>query len=239
MPRHARSAAGGLCYHVINRGNAGATVFHTDDDYQAFLKALEHACVEVAMPVLGYCLMPNHYHLVLAPQADGDLSRWMQWALNAHVRRYHKFHKTSGHLWQGRFKSFPIEEDEHLLTVLRYVERNPVRANLVSRAELWPWSSAACWQLKATRPSFLATGPVERPSGWLKLVNKALTPTEAEAIHKCVNRGTPYGSADWVTSTANQLGLHSTLRPRGRPRKLETAPPPKKELKGAKKKIGQ
>ncbi len=81
--------------------------------------------------ILGYVLLPNHFHLVLWPRRDGDLSRWMQWLLTSHVRRYHRHYHGSGHVWQGRFKAFPIEQDEHLLAVLRYVERNPLRANLV------------------------------------------------------------------------------------------------------------
>jgi putative transposase len=220
MPRIARSAAGGLAYHVINRGNGRRTVFHKDIDYEAFLKAMAHACVEVPMPVLGYCLLPNHFHLVLFPKADGDLSRWMHWVLNAHVRRYHKQHESSGHVWQGRYKSFPIEADEHLLTVLRYVERNPVRAGLVKKAEQWAWSSAPAWLAPAAeRPSFLAEGPIVRPDDWLKWVNKAVTSAELGALRQSVNRGSPYGSPGWTASTAKQLGLESTMRPRGRPRK--------------------
>jgi len=117
MPRAARASVGGVCYHVLNRGNGRRRVFYKDGDYQAFLKALAHACVEIAMPVLGYCLMPNHFHLVLRPTNNGDLSTWMHWLQNTHVRRYHEHYHGSGHIWQGRFKSFPIEDNEYLLTV--------------------------------------------------------------------------------------------------------------------------
>ncbi len=130
MPRTARASVGGVCYHVMNRGNGRRQVFHKDGDYHAFVKAIYHACVEIPMPVLGYCLMPNHFHLVVLPENDADLSVWMHWLQNTHVRRYHKHYHSSGHIWQGRFKAFPIQEDEHLLIVLRYVERNPVRANI-------------------------------------------------------------------------------------------------------------
>jgi REP-associated tyrosine transposase len=105
MPRTARASVGGLCYHVLNRGNARRDVFHKAGDYQAFLKAMADAGREVPMRVLAYCLMPNHFHLVLWPFGDGDLSRWMHWLMTAHVRRYHQHYHSSGHVWQGRFKA--------------------------------------------------------------------------------------------------------------------------------------
>ncbi len=138
MPRTIRASAGGYCYHVLNRGNGRAQVFHHEGDYAAFLGLLAKAGLRVPMRLIGYCLMPNHFHLIVWPRADGDLSRWMHWLMTAHVRRYLKCYRSSGHIWQGRFKAFPIQEDDHLRTVLRYVERNPLRAQLVKRAETWP-----------------------------------------------------------------------------------------------------
>jgi REP element-mobilizing transposase RayT len=117
MPRTARASVGGICYHVINRGNAGTDVFRQAGDYQAFVELLRESAGRVKMRVLAYCLMPNHFHVAVWPQADGDLGRWMQWLLTAHVRRYHRHYGSSGHVWQGRFKAFPIQQDEHLLTV--------------------------------------------------------------------------------------------------------------------------
>lgn len=201
---------------VINRGNDRREVFLKDGDYRAFLKAMGHACIEIPMPVLAYCLMPNHFHMVLLPKEDGDLSRWMHWVQNTHVRRYHQHYHRSGHIWQGRFKAFPIESDEHLLTVLRYVERNPVRAQLVKRAEQWLWSSARYWtepgKIAEDRPSYLEVGPVKRPRDWLSWVNQAVTVGELEALRRSVVRGAPYGSPNWVERTAGELGLESTLR---------------------------
>jgi putative transposase len=121
MPRSARAAVGGYCYHVINRGNGRAEVFHKDADFAAFARLLRAAPARTDMRLLGYCLMPNHFHLVLWPVNDDDLGRFMQWLLTTHVRRYHMHYHSTGHVWQGRFKAFPIEQDEHLLTVLRYV----------------------------------------------------------------------------------------------------------------------
>ena len=216
MPRTARASVGGVCYHVLNRGNSRQAVFRKPEDYRAFLRLLKQSSERLPMRLLTYCLMPNHFHLVLWPKADGDLSRWMQWLLTAHVRRYHRHYGGSGHVWQGRFKAFPIERDEHLLTVMRYVERNPVRAALAARAEEWTWSSAGGDKLDERPP--IAPSPVERPPDWLKWVNQPLTEKELEAVRRSIARGTPLGSPEWQRRTARRLGLESSLRPRGRPR---------------------
>ena len=216
MPRTARASAGDVCYHVLNRGNGRQRIFHRDEDYAAFLDLLATACARRPLRVLGLCLMPNHFHLLLWPHADGDLSRWMQWLLTAHVRRYHGRRGTSGHVWQGRFKAFPIAPDEHFLTVLRYVERNPRRAGLVRRAEEWPWSSLA---LRARRSRLLAALPVDLPRNWTERVNRPETEAELAAVRQSVVRGAPFGSPAWSVRTAVTLGLEAALRPRGRPRK--------------------
>lgn len=214
MPRTARASVGGLCYHVLNRGNARARVFHDEADYRGFLGLLGASGKRVPMRVLGFCLMPNHFHLVLWPRAEGDLSRYLQWLLTAHVRRYHRRYRSSGHVWQGRFKAFPIERDEHLLTVLRYVERNALRARLVRQAQNWPWSS-----LSVPRAGFLHECPVPLPRNWVARVNAPDTEAELSALRRSVNRGAPFGAPAWVRRAAARLGLEASLRPRGRPRK--------------------
>ncbi|HUY31645.1 MAG TPA: transposase, partial [Pirellulales bacterium] len=162
MARTARASVGGICYHVLNRGNGRAQVFHKDGDFVAFVELMAAACRRLPLRVLGYCLMPNHFHLVLWPRGDEDLSLWMQWLMTSHVRRYHRHYRSSGHVWQGRFKAFPIEQDDHLLTVLRYVERNPLRAGLVQRAESWAWSSLT-WRPSRKRPELLSEWPIDCP----------------------------------------------------------------------------
>ncbi len=99
MPRTARASIGGICYHVLNRGNARQDVFHDDQDHREFVELIREACSRVPMRVLAWCLMSNHFHLVLWPRADGDLSRWMQWLLTSRVRRYHSRYHYSGHVW--------------------------------------------------------------------------------------------------------------------------------------------
>ena len=220
MPRTARASVGGMCYHVLNRGNGRAEVFHKDADYAAFLDLMVEANERLPMRVLGYVLMPNHFHLVLWPHGDGDLSRWMQWLMTSHVRRYHRHYHGSGHVWQGRFKAFPIQQDEHLLTVLRYVERNPLRARLVRCAKNWLWSSLA-WRVRGKRPELLAEWPVACPRNWLANVNSVQSEAELAAVERSIARGSPLGDDRWVERTATRLGLESSLRPRGRPRKAE------------------
>lgn len=161
MPRPKRVALGGYCYHVLNRGNGRQEVFHKPADYTAFVRLFDEAHTRCPMRVLAYCLMPNHFHLVLWPRNDGDLSRWMQWLQTTHVRRYHEHFHASGHVWQGRFKAFPIAADEHLLSVLRYVERNPLRAELVAAVDAWAWSSLAI-AAQRVRPGWYSDGPVKR-----------------------------------------------------------------------------
>jgi putative transposase len=219
MPRTARASIGGFVYHTVNRGNARAIVFHDSSDYSQFLSLLRIACERIAMRILGYCLMPNHFHLVLWPYENHDLGRWMHWLLTTHVHRHHARHKTSGRIWQGRFKAFPIQQDSHLLAVLRYVERNAATARLVETAEAWSWGSLRERNGGGPRTQLLAKTPVEMPWDWNELVNLALTAKELLALRTSTGTGRPYGDASWVDQTARDLGLESTLRPRGRPRR--------------------
>lgn len=217
MPRIARATAGGLCYHVLNRGNGRARVFHKDEDYQAFIDLFAAAGLRLPMRVLGYCLMPNHFHLMLRPFGDGDISTWMQWLMTSHVRRYHAHYHSSGHIWQGRFKSFMVQTDEHFLTAMRYIERNALRAGLVKRAEDWRYGSLY-WRTAGRRLELLADWPVQRPRRWRETVNRPQSEAELEALRRCVRRGRPYGDDRWVTRAARRHDLQTTLRPRGRPK---------------------
>ncbi len=217
MPRTARACSAGYAYHVLNRGNARATVFYKPADYDAFVEIMAEASLRTPMRILAYCLMPNHFHLALWPREDGDVSRWMHWLMTTQVRRYLRHYHSSGHIWQGRFKAFPIEEDEHLLTVLRYIERNPLRAGLVDRAEAWLWSSLRWLAIPEQAPVRLEAGPAPRGREWVEGVNAAMTEAEVEWVRECVRRDRPFGSADWTKVTARDLGLESSLRPCGRP----------------------
>ena len=223
MPRHARVAPGGVVYHVLNRAVARLPLFQKPADYEAFERVLTLAVERHPLRVLAYCLMPNHWHMVLWPREEGHLTAFLRWLTHTHTMRWHAYHHTAGtgHLYQGRFKAFPVQTDEHFLTVCRYVERNALRAHLVARAEHWPWSSLGRREREEQEShSLLSDWPVERPADWLELVNQPQSPVELEAVRRSVTRSAPYGSAAWQAHTARRLGLESTLHPCGRPRKL-------------------
>ena len=226
MPRPRRAAEGGLIYHALNRANARLAIFETDEDYAAFERVLAQAVVRSDMRLLAYCLMPDHFHLLVWPRQDGDLSQFMCWLTVTHTQRWHAHHRTAGagHLYQGRFKSFPVQSDEHFLTVCRYVERNALRANLVERAQDWWWGSLAARRTKGDedRPA-LTRWPIDRPRDWTARVNRPFRPKEEEAVRRSIQRGQPFGSASWQASVAARLGLESVFRPRGRPRKTNAS----------------
>lgn len=222
MARPLRRVQTGGYYHVLNRGNGGMTLFHKPADSHAFLGLLGEAQAKYPIDVLAFCLMSNHWHLVVRPRAADALAGFMRWVGVTHVRRHHAHYNNGrgGHLYQGRFKSFPIQDDRHFLTVCRYVEANPLRAGLVERAEQWPFSSLGYPPAGADGPPpfRLAAWPVERPARWAETVNELLPVASLAALRQSVNRGRPFGDARWVTRTADRLGLQSTMRDRGRPR---------------------
>jgi putative transposase len=167
--------------------------------------------------------MPNHWHFVLWPEGDDDLSNFCRWLSHTHSMRWHAHYHTSGtgHIYQGRFKSFAVEEDEHLYAVCRYVERNPLRANLVQRAEHWRWSSLWRRIHGDDQPCpFLCPWPLPMPDGWIDHVNAPQNEMELDALRRSVQRSCPFGSASWQQHMAARLGLRHTLRPLGRPRKV-------------------
>ncbi len=207
MARRTRCSDAGYVYHVLNRAVGRATIFEKAADYAAFEKILAQASARFAMPVLSYAIMPNHWHLVVKPEHDGTLSKYLQWLTVTHVRRWHSHHHTAGTgpIYQGRFKSFPVQEDDHFLTVCRYVERNALRTNLVTRAEDWRWSSL--WQgVQQTQPPWLAPWPVQLPPQWTEYVNAPQTESELAALRKSVARGVPFGEESWQLRTADALG---------------------------------
>ena len=222
MPRRPRICPAGVCFHVLNRAVARLPLFEKAEDYKAFERVLEESFERHPLPIYAYSVMPNHWHFVVRPKTKEQLSAFFRWLTHTHTMRWHAHYGTqgTGHLYQGRFKTFPIEEDGHLLTVLRYVGRNPVRAELCDCAEDWEYGSA--WRNvhgdQASR-ALLAPWPIPRPRQWRSFVNKPQTEAEVESVRRSLLRGTPYGSERWITQSATRLELEHTLRSRGRPRK--------------------
>ena len=211
-----------MIFHVLNRAVARLPLFEKEDDYAAFDRVLEEALDRHPTRLLAYAVMPNHWHLLLWPAAEGELTAFTRWLTHTHTMRWHAHHHTegTGHLYQGRFKSFPVQSDEHFYAVARYIEQNPVRAGLVDRADQWRWSSA--WRRRHgddVQQAALASWPLPRPDDWGRTLSRSQPLSEIEAIQRCVRKGAPFGSSRWVKQSAVRLGLEATLRPRGRPKK--------------------
>ena len=226
MPRPLRPIEQGLIYHVINRGNNRQPVFLKKGDFEAFLKALAELKERKPFELYGYCLLNNHFHLLIRP-AETSISRIMQSLLVSHTQRYHKHHQSGGHVWQGRFKSPVVQSDEHLLTVLRYIEANPLRAKIVSRAEDYPWSSYRTHGLGEANELVdslvtyreLSSSPGVRHRKWAAMVHQPMEEHALASIRRSNDTGLPYGDAAWIKRLAKKMDLDLTIRPRGRPRK--------------------
>ena len=179
MPRPLRGQTADHPYHIINHAQGGAIVFHKNGDYHAFLEILAVAQTKYSMKVFGFCLMPNHFHVLLQPVKDNTLSSFMQWWQTCHAVRHHL-----------HFKSFPVQQDGHFLTVLRYVLRNSVRAGLVEKTAHWPWSSLH-------HPHLIAPCPMVMPADWTRWIDEPLFDHELIHLRTCVNRQLPFGSSPW------------------------------------------
>ena len=196
-------------------------LFEERADYAAFEQILAEAYAQSRIRIAAYCLMPNHWHLLLWPRQDGELSKVLRWITVTHTQRWHSHHDTAGTgpVYQGRFRSFPVQTDEHFLTVARYVERNALRAKLVRQAENWRWCSL--WRRAQGDPklaAWLSDWPVDRPRNWAARVNRPETGEELETLRISVQRGRPFGEEAWVKRMAKRFDMESTLRPRGRPK---------------------
>ena len=224
MPRRPRVAPGGYVYHVLNRSAGRTTLFRADKDFAAFQRLIAEAQEHHPLRILAYCLMSNHWHFIVWPSSDGQLTRFFRWLTHTHVMRWRVTHRTVGYgpLYQGRFKSFIIQKDDHLLTVCRYVERNALTAGLVRSASNWRWSSLWVRQHgDDSQRAVLSDWPVDRPSSWPAHVDRPLTQRELQRLELSERRGRPFGDEAWTTRTADRLGLTHTIRPEGRPPKTQ------------------
>jgi putative transposase len=217
------SGTAGLTFHVINRGVRKLGLFEHAGDYRSWLKAFAEAQERVPVDVFAYCLMPNHFHLVLRPKVDGHLAEFMRLGTVTHSMRWHQYRASAGTgaVYQGRYKAFPVQSNQYFYNVCRYVEANALRGSLVSRAEDWAWCSlsARCRKCNDLR---LCEWPILQPADWLDLVNQLPPRDELDRIRRSVRKNVPLGDSDWSRAAAEPLGLSKGFRERGRPRKKET-----------------
>lgn len=222
MPRTARVDVAKQYYHVINRANGRLSIFENKRDYRLFEEILEETKELFEIDLLAYVLMPNHWHLVLSPRKDGEMGLFMHRLTNSHTRKFHAVTKTNGagHLYQGRYKSFLVDTDKYILSLIKYVERNPVRAKLAKRAEGWIWGSAyrRIWGLPKQR-KLLSELPVPLSKNYLDWLAAEENENSLRAIRRSLSKGVPYGRESWVKKMVKKYHLESTLRPPGRPKK--------------------
>lgn len=217
MPRVARGLVDSQIYHIINRGNRRETVFHDNYDYERFLKLLLESKEKYSIDIYAYCLMPNHFHLVIYTKYSDNLSKALHLISSSYVRYYNRKYKISGHLWQGRYKSFIVEQDSYLLVLLKYVEANPKRAKIVKQCEVYKYSSAYK-RVNNIFDELVSDIPINLPNDWSSYINDEENKTDVDRIRNSIERQTPLGDEFWQLNMVKQYGLESTLNPIGRPR---------------------
>ena len=203
----------------MNRAARRIHLFDSAADYAAFDQIIHEAKVRTGMAIVVYCIMPTHWHFVLYPDEGRQMSRFMHWLTVTHAQRWQKFHQMvgTGPVYQGRFKAIPVQTDTQFLNVCRYVERNPLRAGLVLRAQDWQWSTL--WQRNQDRAEITDDWPVGRPSNWTNIVNGIEDGKELETIRSAIKQSKPLGNEAWVRETEQALGISRNSRPRGRPKR--------------------
>lgn len=202
MPRLGRIAVVNVAHHVTQRGNAQQFILANDDERKVYLSLL-HKYVELCeLPLLGYCLMSNHVHLLVVPRKSDSLARALKQTHGRYASYWNATHRSSGHVWQGRFYSCPLDES-HLWIALRYMELNPVRAAMVSRPQLWPWSSAAVHCGDSEELTGLELSARNRrwsKQSWKEYLATGETQEEIAAIRQCTHSGRPLGAESFVRS---------------------------------------
>jgi len=221
MPRVARTVFAGVPHHVTQRGNRREKVFFSDEDRQRYLAWLGEYCRRHDVAILAYCLMPNHVHLVLLPERADGLERALKPLHMRYAQHVNRRRGWKGHLWQGRYFASPLDET-YLWAALRYVERNPVRAKLVRRAENYAWSSAAA-HCKLRADDLLTKDPhwtaqMSAPGDWSKWLAEGDRDEELHRLRRDVERGLPCGSDRFIGKLERASGRSLRFRPRGRPK---------------------
>jgi len=206
VPRISRAVAPGFPHHVTQRGNRKQQTFFSDDDYHAYLDLIAEWCTAYSVELWGYCLMPNHVHLILVPENEESLALAVGKAHLKYSRRINFREGWRGHLWQNRFASYVMDE-HYLLACARYIEMNPVRAKLVAHPAEWRWSSARA-HLDATTDGIVKTGVLLDlvGNGWGEFLAEDIPSMDVAALRRHERTGRPLGDPDFVDRIENQLG---------------------------------
>lgn len=218
MPRQARTLGDQCIYHVMNRGQEGQKLFRNLHDYLAFLDLLMVAKQRYQIELFAFCLLPDHFHLLVRPDQGASLSYCMQWLQTSFVRRQNDYYRSEGPLWQGRYKSCLVQENSCLFAMMRFIEGHPIRSGLATEALNYVWSSHRenYW---GNRRQKLDELPVPLPGDWPDRVNADLNETTLRQLILCSQRQMPFGLAEWQQHKCRELGIEGSFRPRGRPPK--------------------
>ena len=220
MPRQARIAPGGTIFHVLNRAAGTAPLFRRQSEYAAFEQVMLEAQAKHPTRILGWCLMKSHWHLVIWPKKNGELTSFIRWMSHTHAVRQHAAEGTAGdgQVYQARYRSFPVERAE-AWNLLRLVERNALSAGVVKKAQDWRWSSLWARQHPEAQSHKLLCDALGRtPQAWNRRVNAAVDQQELQKFQMSVQRNRPFGSDRWQVQACRKWGMEHTMRPRGRPR---------------------
>lgn len=224
MPRVPRPVFAGVPHHITQRGNRREDVFFTDGDRAIYLRWLSQYCAKYKVHVLAYCLMTNHVHLVAIPEREDALERVFRPLHTRYAQRVNRAKQWTGHLWQGRFFSSALDE-RYLWAAIRYVERNPVRAGIVRRAEDYGWSSARAHCIPADNPVLTKNRAWLDQMGcigdWAQWLAEPDQREQVKVLRQHVERGLPCGADEFVRGLELRAGY--VLRPvaRGRPKRIE------------------
>jgi putative transposase len=219
MSRRLRHTLQGAAFHVMNRAVKRSTLFEYSAEYDAFLALVREGLEESLIRIIAYCLMPNHWHFVVTCDRIEHISEWLKWVSQTHAIRWNLAHNArgTGAVYQSRFKAVPIQTETSLARVCRYVERNALRAGLVTAAELWRWGSLyACCENCHAIP--LRRWPILKPPNWVEIVNQADDQAQLKALRNNIWRNQPIGDPDWQKAVAPFVGM--SMRPIGRPKKI-------------------
>ena len=227
MPRIARPVIPGMPHHIVHRGNNRQQIFYQEKDYLFLIKSIREAKKNFDCLLYAYCFMLNHIHMILVPKNIDGLSKMLKLVAGRYTRYINKNYERTGTLWEGRFKSSPIETERYLFGCTRYIEINPVRAQIVKHPAFYRWSS---YSKKAVvkndpildlDPYYLELGrtPEEREHAYQEWFQQAPEEEEQDFISKCIRQCLPVGSKEFVDKICQKLGKDIKIRPRGRPKK--------------------